>query len=375
MTTDDSGLQADHYEGVKDLKDLPTFYEEWQRGEGIPIYKVFHVNRLVDVELGPWERFGGNGAFINLADCHITTAAILEVPPGKTLNSVKHLFESWVYVIHGTGETRFEQPGSPPGRVDWTDRALFGPPANTLYTHRNLDPDRPARLLMVTNAPLTLNLYHNEDYVFDNPFVFKDRFHGQNEFFEPNSEFLTPTYLGARVLRTNLIADTLDTHLASWDLRGKGARTVHLSMSDHTMAAHLSSFEIGTYKKAHRHGPGAHVIILQGQGYSLIWKEGDVPQRVDWQEGSMFSPPEWAFHQHFNTGTGPARYLALRRGGSPEHKMKIGMSGGENAEGPDQIEYEQEDPAIYDDYAQELERENVKIAMPRPKYGTADRRG
>jgi hypothetical protein len=146
-------------------------------------------------------------------------------------------------------------------------------------------------------------------------------------------------------------------------------------MSDHTMAAHLSSFEVGTYKKAHRHGPGAHVIILQGQGYSLIWKEGEPHQRVDWQEGSMFSPPEWAFHQHFNTGPGPARYLALRRGGSPEHKMKIGMSGGENAVGPDQIEYEQEDPSIYDEYAEELKRNNVEIAIPRPDFDTDNQRG
>ena len=32
---------------------------------------------------------------------------------------------------------------------------------------------------------------------------------------------------------------------------------------------------VATYKKAHRHGAGAHVIILKGEGFSVVWKEGD----------------------------------------------------------------------------------------------------
>jgi gentisate 1,2-dioxygenase len=134
------------------------------------------------------------------------------------------------------------------------------------------------------------------------------------------------------------------------------------------MAAHISDFQVGTYKKAHRHGPGAHVIILQGQGYSLLWKEGEPRQRVDWGPGSMFAPPEWWFHQHFNTGKQPARYLALRRGGSPEHKMVVGMNGGEEADGPDQIEYEQEDPAIYEEFVAELKKNGADNRQPRPVY-------
>ncbi len=361
------------YEGVADLKRLKTFYEDWQEREGIPIHKTFHVRDLATVEVGPWRRFGGAGCFINLADCHIVAAAILEIPPGATLNPVKHMFETWCYVVHGRGETTFEQPGVAGGRVEWSDRGLFGPPLNTTYQHRNLDAHKPARLLMVTNAPVTMNLYHSEEFIFENPFVFKDRFRGQNDFFQPISDYMRPTYLGARVLRSNYVPDVLDMALAHWALRGHAAKTVHLSMSDHTMAAHVSDFEVGTYKKAHRHGPGAHVIILQGQGYSLLWKEGEPRERVDWGPGTMFAPPEWCFHQHFNTGTEPARYLALRRGGSPEHKMKIGMSGGEKAEGPDQIEYEYEDPAIYEEFAAELAGNGVEVRQPRPVYDTGPR--
>ncbi len=338
----------------------PAYYDTWQKQEGIPIYKVFHVEDLRKVELGPWERFGGNGAFVNLADPHLTTAAILEIPPGKTLNAVRHLFETWIFVVDGRGETTFEQTGYPTRTLKWKPRSLFGPPLNVRYQHRNLDQNNPVRLLMVTNAPLTLSLYHNEKYVFDNPFVFDDRYKGEQDFFNPE-----PEYLGGRVARINFVPDTLEYQLMQWKTRGAGAKSFHLSMSDHTMAAHLSEFDIGTYKKAHRHGPGAHVIILRGTGYSHLWLEGKERMRVDWKEGSMFSPPEWWYHQHFNTGKEPARYVALRRGGSPEHRLRIGMQGGNEQDAAEQIEHEDEDPAIYTMYEEELRKNGVQIRQPR----------
>lgn len=361
---DNFNAQSGGDAATKRFERPPPFYDLWQQNEGIPIHDKFHIEDLNTVELGPWKRFGVEGAFINLADPFITAAMMLELPPGGRTEPQRHMFETWVFVVEGVGETLIEQEGCPTNTVPWQKRSLFGPPLNTTYQHVNKDSDRPARLLMVTNAPLTMNLYHNEEFVFQNPFVFDDRYKGENSFFNGERD-----YLGGRVTRVNLIPDTLEFKLIQWSMRGHGAKSFHMSMSDHTMAAHLSEFEVGTYKKCHRHGPGAHVIILAGQGYSLLWKEGDEPTRVDWKENSMFAPPEWWYHQHFNTGPEPARYLALRRGGSPEHPIRLGMSGGDGA--PDQIEYEDEDPAIYDMYLADLEKNGVKIGQPRPQYRNA----
>lgn len=46
-------MPRDIYEGIEDLKNLPTFYEQWQRREGIPIHRTFYVKNLNDVEVAP----------------------------------------------------------------------------------------------------------------------------------------------------------------------------------------------------------------------------------------------------------------------------------------------------------------------------------
>lgn len=339
-----------------------AYYDLWQEKEGIPIYKLFHVENLMDVRLGDWARYGCKGAFVNLADPHITTAAILEIPPGGQTKPVKHIFEALVYGIDGRGKTVISAPETPEATVEWGTNSLFSPPLNTLYSHQNTDADKPLRLLMVSNAPLVLSLFHNEKFVFDNSAVFDDRFHGQKDFFTDPGH-----HLGGRVWRTNFVPDVSRFTLIDWVRRGSGAKSFHLSMADNTMACHLSEFAVGTYKKAHRHGPGAHVIILAGQGYSLLWEEGKERMRVDWRPGSMFSPPEWWYHQHFNTGPEPARYLALRRGGSPEHALRLGMTGGRGSNeeaGAEQIEYENEDPEIRSTYIKELKASGVELRMP-----------
>jgi uncharacterized RmlC-like cupin family protein len=348
------------------FKKPPQYYFVWQKDEGIPIHDTFYVEDLADAEVAPWDRVGGNGCFINLTDSFLVVSYVLEIPPGKALNQVHHMFEGTTYVIEGRGETEITQSGASPQTIQWQERSLFAPPLNTSYRHRNLDADRPARLLVVNNAPLVMSVFHDTDFVFGNDHAFTKRYDGAEDYFDP-----VPEYLGSRLSRINFIPDVREFELINWEMRGKGAKTSFLSLSDNTIAAHISSFEVGTYKKAHRHGAGAHVVMLDGEGYSLLWEDGKERERVEWHAGTMFAPPEWWYHQHFNTGSEPARYLAIRNN-NPENPVRMGLpgfghaAGGMTQFGKAQIEFEDEDPVIYQDYAAELARKGVEIKQERP---------
>ena len=92
-----------------------------------------------------------------------------------------------------------------------------------------------------------------------------------------------------------------------------------------------------------------------------MWEEGKGRTRYNWQPGTIFSPPDRWFHQHFNTGTEPVRYLALRWG-SRKHIMGEGFRHG--SEEPDaQIEYEDEDPEIRKLFGSELVKHGAVSRM------------
>src|SRR5207249_1453422 len=103
--------------------------------------------------------------------------------------------------------------------------------------------------------------------------------------------------------------------------RGMGAISQGFNLSNNQMAIHCAEFPPGTYKQGHRHGVGAHVLVLSGVGYSLLWFEGEAERRrVDWEDGTVLSPKEGEYHQHFNVGPESARYLALRLGNLDLHR-------------------------------------------------------
>ena len=77
---------------------------------------------------------------------------------------------------------------------------------NTLHRLINYA-NEPALFLAVTTAPMALDHFHNEQFVFNSDFSFNDRYDGERDYFEPGNE----RYLAANnrqwIWETNFIPD------------------------------------------------------------------------------------------------------------------------------------------------------------------------
>ena len=340
-------------------------YQKWIESQGIPIIRDFYIEDLRKVELAPWAWKGVRGAYLNLIGTgDVNDAYLCEIPPGKSVNPQRLLFEEMIFVVEGNGATTVWNDENRKVTFEWQAGSLFSPPVNTWREHFNGSGTQPARFLVVTSAPPLVNLFRDLDFVLNNPFAFKSRFDADPESFSGKAD---PYIMEDRtVWDTNFIADVRTQQLFACEKRGAGASNVRIEMAENSMGAHISEFPVGTYKKAHRHGAGAHVVIIGGQGYSLMWPEGETPKRFDWHDGTAIVPPERWFHQHFNTGKTPARYLALRAAGRKYVQPWGGKTYASDESvkgGGDQIEYQDEDPMVRRMFEQELAKQGVVSRM------------
>jgi hypothetical protein len=241
---------------------------------------------------------------------------------------------------------------------EWQAGSLFAIPLNAIAQHFNGSGKDAARFVAVTNGPGIINLYEDMDFIFKTQYDFKQRFSGEPDYFDNKGE------QKGLLLETNFVADAVNLPLISAKERGAGGGHIRFNMAKGSMNSHISQFPIGTYKKAHCHGPGAHVIILSGEGYSLMWPEGEEPRRYEWQVGSMVVPPNLWFHQHFNTGTTPARYLAFKHEVvSIRNAQGVPKAWISQRVGGDQIDYADESPVVRDLFKKELEKHNLEPRM------------
>ena len=273
------------------------------------------MDDLRTVEVKPWARLDCLGTYINLDGAGDTNGAyVAEIEPGKRMAPERHIFEKNIYVLEGRGATLVGEDPNSRTSFEWKRGSVFSIPINVWHQHMNGSGSEAARFVAVTTAPLTMNLFHNEGFIFNNPYVFEDRI-GNPKHFQGEGRMWTATTGRTNAWETNFVPDIETFTTFSWKERGAGGAHIKFELADQTQTAHVSQFPVGTYKKAHRHGPGAHVIIIKGEGYSLLWPSHGSPhdgmERVDWKPGSLVVPPNGWFHQHFNGGATPARYLAF----------------------------------------------------------------
>jgi oxalate decarboxylase/phosphoglucose isomerase-like protein (cupin superfamily) len=338
-------------------KDTP--YTRWVRAEGLDIVAAHYVPDLNTVELKPWARRGGRGVYVNHEasrtsnDCYVC-----EIPAGKSLAPQRQLYEEMIYVLDGRGSTTVWNDAGKRVSFEWKAGAIFAIPLNCWHQHFNGSGKDAARYVAVTNAPVIVNSFSDIHFVFNTKHDFKERFDGEPEYFANKGE------QKGLLLDTNFVADAINLPLFAAKERGAGGGHTRFSMARGSMNSHISQFPVGTYKKAHAHGPGAHVIVLSGEGFSLMWPEGEDPKRYDWREGSMIVPPNLWFHQHFNTGTTPARYLAFKAEGvAIRNAQGVPKAWISRRLGGDQIDYADERPEVRKWFADALAKHGLQSNM------------
>jgi hypothetical protein len=357
-------------------------YERWIAAQGIPIHTGYYVEDLRTIEVRWWEARGCLSAFTRMNGQEgVTEARVTEIPPGETTRPFRFALDEAVYVLEGRGLASIWATESTPKKTfEWHEHSLFLIPGGYHCQLFNSQGERRVRLLQYNHFPLALSTIPDPDFFLNNPYVDLGRLADGGDFYgaaKPISEVAgsapwrweTGSTSGAIYAYTNIWFGNLFPDLKAWDKfqayrgRGGGTRAVSINFPGSALSSHMSIFPSGTYKKAHRHGPGIIVVIVDGEGYSVMWPEGSEKTVVPWHAGSAFSPPNRWFHQHFNVGARPARYMALH--------VPHGLSGYSERVADrqrDQIEYTDQDPWIRQKFEAELAQRGQRSLIPDEAY-------
>jgi gentisate 1,2-dioxygenase len=343
---------------------------------GVPVHKGFFVQDVRTMELAWWDERKCDTGFIQLAGQEgVSEARVSEIKPGETLPPYKMAIDEVVYVVSGRGVTTVWSDTEPtPRTFEWQDHALFLVPHNHYRQFASMQGDKPVRLLHYSYLPLAMSVVPDPEFFLNNPYAPSNPATTRQDFYSEAKIISGGSGLRWRDSGTmrepraywygNFFPD-----MRAWDKlnanvhRGAGGQSVTIQFAGSDMSCHMSMFAHGTYKKAHRHGPGRVIIIPGGEGYSVMWPEGEEKVMVPWQEAALFVPPNKWFHQHFNLGPEHARYLAL-------HPPMQFSGYAEKVEdlGKDQIEYVDEDPWVRQHFEEELAKRNLKSLIPPEAY-------
>jgi quercetin dioxygenase-like cupin family protein len=247
-----------------------TPYDLWQEAEGIPIVRGHCVEDLTAIPVTSWKRTGVRGSFINLVGSGRACGGyVLEMPPRSETQPQRYLFEQLIYVIKGRGATSVWHQGSSKQTFEWQEGSLFSPPLNAWHQHFNAQGTETARLVALTDAPQMINRFRNLGFIFSNGFSFRDRFNGEEGYYNGKGREVA----SHRTWESNLIADVRDFGLKDRSLRGHGATGIRLHLGAVSVRCLPERAPTRT-GRAHRDSFGRRIFL------SLGGRSGPHPNRL-----------------------------------------------------------------------------------------------
>lgn len=381
MTTfqEPTGLQR---AGSRERKPLDTVYEVYMKEQEIPIFRGIGCYDIRDLPRAPWKQMGGLGTLIDLdGTSGLAGMYVLELPAAEVTKPERHIYEERLIVFEGRGTLEvWVDEGAKRQVVEWQAGTLISPPLNTWHRLVNAS-SSPAVLLAVTNAPLMMNAFHNRSFIFENPFVFSDRYDPSEDYFKASLDFLASPEGGRAMVSSNIFPDIFNCYLPLDNNRGPGHRHFSVRMvGNNVLRGFIAEYPSGRYSKAHAHPSQAVLVCLRGGGYSVNWPqdlgirpwESGFEDQVNvqfYKQGGMVSAAPgggfW-FHQHFATHAEGSRVFnytgGVRMTGSGTTPSK------EISEGGTSISYVDEDPYVRQFYQDQLQKNGTDFAMPEVVY-------
>lgn len=362
-------------------------YDEWAESTGLPIYGGNVVPNPFELRLAPWPLIGMDTAFVQLEGMPtVCEGRVSELAPGASSTPLRQAVGEIVYVLSGSGSAEVWSGAGRPQTIAWQTASLFVLPRNVMFRLSNSGQE-PARLFSYNYRPLAMTSLPDVNLHFNGPWEEPALLGSDGQFFAApvaTASAESDGRGGRDAWQGNFFED-----LRAWDelapdrQRGVSADVVRIEFPGAQMSAHMSVIGPQTYNKAIKHGPGRIVILVAGEGMGVImaprgWENSELYRSEEkagithtgdpdetriispLQEGSFFAVPDDWYHQHFNTGSGAARFLVLHplpqfAGGPYRHQM----------------EYGDEDAWVRETFEHALAEKGLPSAMPEAAYQAA----
>ena len=116
---------------------------------------------------------------------------------------------------------------------------------------------------------------------------------------------------GIDVIRDYMVEDVRTTPLKPWPRKGGKGVHLYLKGAEDCDGAYIFEMAPNSSSTVQKHLFEEMILILSGEGKTEVWHKDNEKVTCKWQEGSLFAIPLNTYHQHFNLGETPCRYLAV----------------------------------------------------------------
>ncbi len=369
-----------------------TRYRQFLTEENIPIYEnIIGVHNVRELDLGAWDRLGGNGAYIYLDGTDgIKGMFVLEVPGGAALKPERHFYHAIYLVVEGRGTTETWVDEKNKKVTEWGPGSLFYLPPNVHHRIVNATNER-VLIIAATNAPPVFNVVFDEHFIFNNDYIFPAHYRDDQDFYKYDEKVYAVPFNKRAQARTNFYPDIVHSELPLDNQRAPGFRRIQPAWSgfEDESCGFIAQYPQGRYSRAHYHDAGAVLVCLRGKGYTYNWPvelgqtpwkdgHGDEVKVLDYVPGGLVAAAPgggtW-FHQHFGVADEPFRVINFWGGPTPLTYLGFDPESGAAtnlniSQGGRAIGYAQEDPFIREQFQRELEAVGHSNTMPPSVYET-----